>query len=199
MPSSNAGASSFAVRRLADLVRDIDLLDNTETAQITFEELAARWIEAERHTLKESSTRRREGCVKFIAPAFFGLQIRNITANHCADWAIDRAKVAATATFTKELETMRGAFRYATALGLILRDPSANIKRPRVRNKPPDVPTREQFEKIVASIRAEPQGKDKDGADLVELLDYSGMRCTKRFLSAGATWIFAGKFYRDRR
>ncbi len=165
-----------ARRMKDDFMRELDRLASAEAAQITFEELAARWIESERHTLKESSARRRAGCIKSVAPAFFGLQIRNITASHCVAWSTARAKEAAAATFTKELETMRGAFRYAAALGLIIRDPSANIKRPKVRNKPPAVPTREQFQSIVGSIRAESQGKGKDGADLVELLAYSGMR-----------------------
>jgi len=38
------------------------------------------------------------------------------------------------------------------------------------------VPTREQFQNIVAAIRAESQGKGDEGALLVELLAYSGMR-----------------------
>ena len=164
-------------RRLKDdFMRELDRLASAEAAQITFEELAARWNEAERHTMKESTAARRAASVKAIAPAFFGLQIRNITAKHCEAWAIARAKEVAAATFTKELDTMRGAFRYAVAQGLILRDPAAHIKRPKIRNKPPAVPTREQFEAILAAIRADEQGKGDDGANLVELLAYSGMR-----------------------
>ncbi len=164
-------------RRLKDdFMRELDRLAGAEAAQITFEQLSARWIESERHTLKESTTACRAACVKAIAPAFFGLQIRHITASHCEAWAIARAKDVAAATFVKELETMRGAFRYASQQGLILRDPSANIKRPKIRNKPPAVPAREQFAAIVAAIRADMQGKGDDGALLVELLAYSGMR-----------------------
>jgi integrase len=165
-------------RRLKDdFMRELDRLASAEAAQITFEQLAARWNEAERHTLKESTAARRAACVKAIAPAFFGLQIRHITARHCEAWANARANSGvAAATFVKELETMRGAFRYATAQGLILHDPSANIKRPKIRNKPPAVPTREQFAAIVGAIRADVQGKGDNGALLVELLAYSGMR-----------------------
>lgn len=164
-------------RRLKDdFMREMGRLASGEAAQITFDELAARWNEAEKHTLKPSTALRRSACVKAIAPALFGLQIRNITPKHCEQWAIARAKEVAPPTFVKELETMRGAFRYATAQGLILRDPAANIKRPKIRNKPPTVPTRAQFESIVATIRAESQGKGDDGALLVELLAYSGMR-----------------------
>ena len=164
-------------RRLKDdYMKGLDRLTSGEAAQITFEELAARWNESERHTLKDSTAARRAASVKAIAPAFLGLQIRNITARHCEDWAIARTKEVAPRTFTKELETMRGAFRYATAQGLILRDPSAIIKRPKMHSKPPAVPTREHFAGIVAAIRADAQGKGRDGADMVELLAYSGMR-----------------------
>src|SRR5665213_1875000 len=165
-----------ARRKKDDFMRELDRLASAEAAQITFEELAARWLETERHTLKESSAHRRSVCVKAIAPAFLGLQIRNITARHCESWAVTRSKEIAAATFAKELETMRGAFGYATEQGLIIRDPSAKIKRPKIRNKPPAVPTREQFQNLVASIRSEPQGKGDEGALLVELLAYSGMR-----------------------
>ena len=164
-------------RRLKDdFMRECDRLASAEASQIDFEELAGRWIESERHTLKPSTATRREACVKAIVPAFSGLQIRGITARDCEEWAIERAKEVSPPTFAKELETMRGAFRYATAQGLIFRDPSAHVKRPKIRNKIPDVPTREQFQSLVAKIRGQSQKKGEDGALLVELLAYSGMR-----------------------
>jgi integrase len=166
----------LAKRRLKVWLAEMALLAPAEAARITFAELAARWIDAERHTLKESSAKRRADAAKAIAPAFSGLQIRNITAGHCEEWAKRRAADSAAATFVKELDTMRGAFRYAVAHGLILRDPSANVKRQRIRNKRPFVPTRELFAAIVAAIRADEQAKGSDGADMVELLAFSGMR-----------------------
>jgi integrase len=167
---------AFARRQAADILRELDRLAGDEAAHVTFEQLAARWNESEKHALKESTFRRREVCVKGIAPFFLGLQIRNIRPSHCEEWLTKRGQSIASATFVKELETMRGIFRYANEQGLILHDPSKSIKRPRVRNETPDVPTREQFQKLVSAIRAEPQGRGNDGADLVELLAYSGMR-----------------------
>lgn len=167
---------AMAKRLAADFLRDLERLAPAEASQITFAELAARWIDAERHTLKESSAKRRADAAKAIAPAFSGLQIRNITAGQCEEWAKKRAADSAAATFVKELDTMRGAFRYAVAHGLILRDPSANVKRQRIRNKRPFVPTREQFAAIVAAIREDPWCKGEKGADMVEFLAYSGMR-----------------------
>ena len=169
-------------RRLKDdYMKELDRLTTGEAAQISFEELAARWSEAERHTLKESTAARRAASVKAIAPAFSGLQIRNIAPRHCEEWAIARVKEVAARTFTKELETIRGAFRYATAQGLILRDPSANIKRPKAPQTKTPTPTREQFAAIIARIRGEAQHKGSDGADLLELIAYSGMRPHEAF------------------
>ncbi|MGH7952913.1 MAG: tyrosine-type recombinase/integrase [Limisphaerales bacterium] len=157
------------------MLRDINQLASADGASVTFDEAARRWIETTRHALKESTVKRRETYLKAIAPHFLGLQIRNIRPSHCEAWLAER-KTKASATLAKELDTMRGVFQYADEQGWILRDPSKSIKRPRVRNKSPHVLTREQFQSIVSEIRAESQGKGHDGADLVELLAYSGMR-----------------------
>lgn len=166
-----------AKRLLKDWLGELDRQASEDAANITFEELAAQWTEADGGDLKASSRTRRAACVKNITPAFHGLKIRHITAKHCDDWKSARLKdEISAATLKKEIETMRGAFRYATERGLIMRDPSALLKKPRVRNKVPNVPTREQFAALIDAIRAEKQGKGRDGANLVELCAYSGMR-----------------------
>lgn len=166
----------LAKRRLKEWLSEQARLAPAEAARITFPELAAQWLAAKRHTLKETTALRFEVSAKSIAPAFAGLQIRHITAKHCEAWAVSRAADVAASTFNNDLNAVRGAFRYAVAHGLILRDPSANVKRPKIRNRRPAVPSRENFAAIVAAIRADSQGKGCDGADMVELLAYSGMR-----------------------
>jgi integrase/recombinase XerC len=174
--STKTSDKATAKRQATAFVAELDRLVNDEAAHVTFEQLAARWTQAEKHALKDSSAGRRAASVKAIAPFFLGLQIRNIHSSHCERWSIERGQSLAPATFVKELETMRGVFRYAMQNGLILHDPSAGIKRPRVQNKRPGVPTREQLQKIITAVRGEAQGKGADGADLVELLAYSGLR-----------------------
>jgi integrase len=166
---------AFAKRGLADLLRDIDRLASADAANVAFADAASRWIETTRHALKESTVKRRETYLKAIEPFFLGLQIRNIRPSHCEAWLAER-KTKASATLAKELDTMRGAFQYAIEQGWILYDPSKSIKRPHVRNKSPNVMTREQFQSVVTAIRNEPQSKGNAGADLVELIAYSGMR-----------------------
>lgn len=50
----------------------------SEDARLPFDDLAKRWIETTKHTLKASRLIRREKCVKGIAPFFRGLAVRSL-------------------------------------------------------------------------------------------------------------------------
>ena len=165
---------ALAKRRLADFLRDVERLTPGEDANLTFEQVADRWLENTRHTLKESSHDRRRRCVAAIAPFFSGLSIRNVLARHCEDWLKKRGGDIAPQTFAHELNAMRAVFKFAIEHGMILRNPADGIKRRRIVSKPTNIPSREQFGQVVAAIRAEP--RERGGADLIELLAYSGMR-----------------------
>ena len=165
---------ALAKRRLADFLRDVERLTPGEDANLTFEQVADRWLENTRHTLKESSHDRRRRCVAAIAPFFSGLSIRNVLARHCEDWLKKRGGDIAPQTFAHELNAMRAVFKFAIEHGMILRNPADGIKRRRIVSKPTNIPTREQFGQVVTAIRAEP--RERGGADLIELLAYSGMR-----------------------
>jgi integrase len=72
----------------------------------------------------------------------------------------------------------------------MLSNPAKDIKRRRIVPKPIAVPTREQFKRLVAAIResdGRPDSKEKakPGADLVELLAYSGCRIAE---ATALTW-----------
>jgi integrase len=99
---------------------------------------------------------------------------RNLTARHCEAWLTQRGGKIAAQTFAHELDTMRAVFAYAVERGWILRNPTQSIKRRRIESKKSSVPTREQLAAVVVAIRDEP--RVRGGADLVELLAYSGMR-----------------------
>ena len=76
---------------------------------------------------------------------------------------------------------MKGIFEYAVDLGYTLNNPARRIKRPKLVHRPKTIPTREQFKKLVETIRESDgrlhsQSLTKAGADLVELLAYSGCR-----------------------
>jgi integrase len=91
---------------------------------------------------------------------------------------------------------MRAVFDYSVRLGLMLSNPAKDIKRRKVVQKPMVIPTREQFRKLVATIREndgrqDSQAKAKSGADLVEFLAYSGCRIAEANALAWADVDFA--------
>jgi integrase len=180
----------LAERRLAELRQQIGNLSLTEDASVSFEDVARRWQETTSHALKESSVKRRETCIKNLVPYFKGVTIRNATARHCERWLTERGRDIAPQTFAHELNTMRSVFDYALRQGLVFTNPARDIKRRRITQAKITVPTREQFQKLVAAIRQsdgrlDSQRKAKAGADFVELLAYSGCRLKE---ATGLRW-----------
>jgi integrase len=176
---------ALAKRRLSDLRDDVSRLSTTENGAVTFDALAERWLANVRHTMKESTVQRRERCLKALSPFFRGFTIRNLTARHCEAWVTNRVtkggEPIAPQTFAHELDAMRAVFEFAISQGLILANPARDIKRKRILPPQIEVPSREQFQRLVAAIRESDgrvgsQAAAKEGADLVELLAYSGLR-----------------------
>ena len=180
----------LAERRLSELRAQVGKLTTGGEAKITFAEVAKRWKEATGHMVKASTVKRWDSCIKNLAPFFAGMPVRNIQARHCERWLTERASKIAPQTMANELNVMRPIFAYAVRGGLMLTNPAADIRRHKFVQKPITVPTREQFRRLLDAIRqsdgrADSQQKAKPGADLVELLAYSGCRIAE----AGAlTW-----------
>ncbi len=171
----------LADRKLSELRDQVGNLTTSDDARLSFDEIGKRWMAATSHSLKPSSITRRETCLKNLAPFFAGVAIRNVQAQHCERWITARAAKVQPQTMAHELNVMRAVFDYSVRLGLMLSNPAKEIKRRKVVQKPMVLPTREQFRKLVAAIREndgrqDSQEKAKPGADLVELLAYSGCR-----------------------
>ncbi len=171
----------LADRRLAELREQVGSLAISDDARLSFGDIAQRWMDATSHTLKASSITRRNTCLKNLAPFFAGVSIRNVQPQHCERWVKGRASQIAPQTMAHELNAMRAVFDYAVEHGLMLSNPAKKIKRRKVVQSAMVVPTREQFRQIVDAIRAsdgreDSQRKAAPGADLVELLAYSGCR-----------------------
>jgi len=171
----------LADRRLVELRGQVGGLTIGEEAKLSFDEVAERWKAATQHGLKPSTVLRRETCIRNLAPFFKGTTVRHIQPHHCERWLTERGAKMAPQTLVHELDTMRLIFDYAVRIGLMLANPAKDIKRRKIIAKPIEVPTREQFKKLVEAIRIsdgreDSQRKAKAGADLVELLAYSGCR-----------------------
>src|SRR5690606_9521436 len=109
---------------------------------------------------------------------------------HCERWLEKRAPKIAPLTMGYELATMKALFEFAVKRGLMLKNPARDIKRAKVPQSVMTIPTREQFKALVAAIRhsdgrADSQKKAAAGADLVELLAYSGCRLNE---AISLTW-----------
>jgi len=171
----------LAERRLAALRKKVHDLKVSPDANFSFEQLAQRWLEVTAHTLKPRSQHRRQTALLAVKPYFAGVAIRNVTKAHCELWLTKRGAEIAAQTFDHELSLIKNVFDYAIKGGLILSNPAADIERRKVPQAKVHVPTREQFQKLVAAIResdgrADSQRKAEPAADLVELMAYSGMR-----------------------
>ncbi|MBI4664418.1 MAG: tyrosine-type recombinase/integrase [Verrucomicrobia bacterium] len=171
----------LADRRLQELKTRIGGLTITEDANLAFDAVAKRWLATNQHSLAPRSCTRIETCIKNLAAFFKQTAVRNLTARDCEQWVVQRGSNTAAQTFAHELNVMKSTFNYAVRHGLILANPAVEIRRRRITPAKIEVPTRDQFKKLVAQIRfsdgrKESQEKAKDGADLVEFLAYSGAR-----------------------
>jgi integrase len=171
----------LAERRLAALRGKVGHLKISPDANFSFEEIAKRWLAVTDHTLKPRTKLRRESALAAVKPYFTGAAIRNIGKAQCEKWLSERGVIKSATTFTQELSLIKNVFSYAIENGLILSNPAAHIKRRRIVQAKINVPTREQFQSLVAAIRQsdgrpDSQRKAAAGANLLELLAYSGMR-----------------------
>jgi integrase len=172
---------SLANRKLTDLRKKIANLTLTDTRSTNFEAVAKSWLDSKRHTLKPKTINRREVCIKGLTPFLNSVPIRNISSAQCAKWLERRGNKLSASSFVQELDTLRLILDYAVSKGLLLDNSARGIQRRKVVTERITVPSREQFQQIITAIRDADgefgtQGKGSDGADLVELLAYSGCR-----------------------
>ncbi|MHB8523334.1 MAG: tyrosine-type recombinase/integrase [Limisphaerales bacterium] len=168
---------ALARRRLAEHRQRVDRLNQTKGAsKITFSELAERWLATMQIRLKESSISRIQVCLKGLAPYFRGLPVRNVTHRHCENWMLERGKAISASSYKHERRVLIAILDYAAREGMILDNPARRAVPTRKISKAKlTIPTREQFRILVETIR-QADRRAQTGANLVELLGYSGMR-----------------------
>ena len=166
----------LAERRLGDFKEKVVRLDLKQgKSRLTFDEVAKRWLDTKRVTLKPSAVRRREACLIQLRTAFGSLRVRSISRIACESWAQARGPDTSPSTFNKERDTLRMVLAYAQREGLILDNPAIVVERRKLNKTTVLIPSREQFAVLVATLR----GLDiryQPAADFIELLAYTGMR-----------------------
>lgn len=166
----------LAERRLGDFRQKIGQLSLTASpTQITFSDLAGRWLESLKPTLKPSSYARRQTSIAQITPYLGTLSLRQISSRSCEDWAAKRSPEISASTYNNERDSIIAILGYGKREGLILDNPATVLQRRKQRRVEVVIPTREEFATLVRTLR----GMDRrcqEAANLVELLAYSGMR-----------------------
>jgi len=165
-----------AERSLAQYRQDVARLTMTADAKdYTFKDVAERWLERLRPTLKTSSALRRATSLVKIYEYMGKLPIRSVSARSCEEWSMERGAGIAASTYNNERDTIIAVLEFARREGLILNNPAKDLKRRKQPKTQILIPSREQFSTLVRTL----QGLDiryHEAANLIELLGYSGMR-----------------------
>jgi integrase len=129
------------------------------------------------HTLAELSKVYRLRCVESLLKSWPGLDKRKVDSikeQEVRDWAARYAEQYAPQFFNNSLNVLRQIFTLAG----IGRDANHGykIKRLGIRSKPLELPTTEQFDRLLAAIETSGAAQAKDCADLVRFLSFTGCR-----------------------
>lgn len=178
---------ALAKRRLADFRQTLERID-PRSGRVTVGELADRYMETIGH-LAEKTRRSRATITKRIRsdwPGGASALVRDVRESHVRAWLSVQAKRMGKASYNAYVEQIRAVFRLAVADKIIAESPAAAIKQVK-RDKPiRNTPTLEEFQAIVASIRAQQlHAEAEDSANFVEFLGLAGLGNAE---AASLTW-----------
>lgn len=166
---------ALAKRKLAELLDRSAAVSQCTIGKIGFSQLADRWLVAAGASLKPASKLRQEVCIKALNNFFGAFEVRRITKLVLEEWAAKRGEEVAARTFNHERDTLSRIFEYAVREGVLIENPALVVKKHKVRQLPPEIPTREQFATLIQTMR-EARADALPAADLCELIAYSGCR-----------------------
>jgi len=175
----------LAERRLTDFRGQVGRsIAPTKDRNITFKELAEHWLEVAKTRFKASSAHAAAGCINRLNKHFGLLPVRNISAADFHNWEKTRGAKIGASSFNHERTFLVSVLNYAIREGLITENPALKIARRKMPKRKITIPTKEQFSTLVQTIRASGP-RAQSGADLVEILAYSGMRLSE---ATGMVW-----------
>ncbi|MBA3354296.1 MAG: site-specific integrase [Blastocatellia bacterium] len=103
-------------------------------------------------------------------------EVRRLTRGDCADWARKFRKIASQTRYNNTVAGLRHVFDVAIEAGIIYGNPAAQLKRIKVRNKPPTLPARADFLRLVETVERAGAWCSRDCADLLQGLAFTGCR-----------------------
>jgi integrase len=168
---------SLAKRRLSDFRISAARLTGTEKS-LVFEGLAKQWLESIRSHLKDSSYQRRVTVLKKVEPFFKGSLVKSIGHREIEHWKQGRSFKLSARTYNIDVETLHQLFEFAREdLRLILDNPAGKLKRRKVTQRKPEIPSKAQFITLLAEMRKDV--RSQEAANFVEFLGYSGLRLSE--------------------
>ncbi len=175
--SLKTNEKELARRRLGELRKSAARLHGSDNRNLRFEEVARFWLESIQGGVKASTYRRRVVCMNQLMPFFKTIPMRSIIAAHIEKWKLRRGASIAARTFNKELETLNHVIRYARDVkGILLDNPAEKVRNRKTANATVEIPSKEQFRRLLAELRNERQAVRSGAAAFTEFLAYSGLR-----------------------
>jgi integrase len=111
-----------------------------------------------------------------VWPELKNLQPRAVSVAQCQEWASRHAAAYSGTRFNNAVDTLRGIFDKGIEQGLIFTNPVNGIAKVAPSRKRLELPSREEFTRVIAAMRSAGGAYSTSCADLAEFLAYSGCR-----------------------
>jgi integrase len=176
---------SVAKQRLPDTLRDhrskIESFTAFAEGKMTVGDAAEVYLQKvlASVSLKPRSKDYREMMIDFIRrswPSLFETDVRKISLRDCEVWLSRYQQRYSPSVVNNSIGTLRAIFDEAIRTGARFNNPAAGLSRMKIRQKRLELPSREEFLKVVDVIRSAGARQSKDCANLVCFLAYSGLR-----------------------
>ena len=166
----------YAKRKLSEFKQDLERTDHTK-GNTSF----AKVLDDYAATLNgaESAVEKKRALIEKIKATFFGassLQLRTVKPSQVEKWLSKHYGSFSASAYNSALTLIRQALDLAVRARIIIESPVAHLKY-RKRKKPIRLtPTFEQFQEVVASVRAQPFNADaQDSGDFLEAMGLLGL------------------------
>jgi integrase len=166
---------ALARRKLGDLQRDMARID-LGAGKASLAEMCNRYLATVQNQRPKTVRRKRDIAARIKAdwPGGAGVSISKIVPSHVAAWLASYTFGAA--SYNLYLEFIRAVFTLAVEDRLLASSPVAGLKAKRAAKPIRQTPSFEDFQAVVADIRAQVFNADaKDSADFVEFIGLAGL------------------------
>lgn len=173
-----AVAQTLLRRKHEELTAKIDM-EHRPVNTCMFGELMDEWLKRDgcNEDIKDSTKLYHKECTDIIERTLSGVRISDasrVTEVECKDWAREiRANYSAT-RYNGTIDVLRGIFALAVEQGSRLNNPAKAIPKAKVRRKPIELPSSEQFQQLLKHLDS--HGRRKSAGQVVRFLVYGGPR-----------------------